>query len=100
MAKVRRMRTTDLVAHFIEHFSHLDVKLRRADAREFFDELHRLCVQQLNDTGEFTLPRIARFVLRERGARIARNPRTGAAVEVPAGRSVGARIAKQLKDAL
>ena len=78
MAIVRRMRKTDLMTHFIEHFSSRGVALRRSDAREFLEELHRLCVQQLKDTGEFTLPRIAKFVLRHRAARAARNPRTGA----------------------
>lgn len=100
MANVRRMRATDLVAHFIEHFAALDIKLKRADARAFFEELQRVCVQQLRDTGEFTLPRMAKFVLRERKARTGRNPRTGEEVQIAAGPVVRARVAKQLRDAL
>ena len=99
MASVRRMRKTDLMMHFIEHFSSLGLTLRRSDAREFFDELHRVCVRQLKDTGEFTLPRIAKFLLRQRAARTGRNPRTGESVRIRAGLAVTVRVARQLKDA-
>ena len=95
----RPMRKTDLMAHFIEHFSSRGVALRRADAREFLEELHRVCVRQLKDTGEFTVPRIAKFILRQRAARAGRNPRTGAPIRIAAGQAVTARVARQLKDA-
>ena len=98
MASVRRLRKTDLMVHFIEHFSSLGLTLRRSDAREFLEELHRLCVQQLKDTGEFTLPRIAKFVLRQRAARTGRDPRTGESIRIRAGQAVTARVARQLKD--
>lgn len=88
------------MAHFIEHFAARGIRLRRADAREFLEELHRLCVQQLKDTGEFTLPRMAKFVLRPRAARTGRNPRAGEAIQLKAGEAVTARVAQQLKDAL
>ena len=99
MPTARRMRKTDLMAHFIEHFSLRGVTLRRADAREFFEELHRLCVQQLKDTGEFTLPRLARFLLRRRAERAGRNPRTGESIRIRAGQVVTTRVARQLRDA-
>lgn len=98
--KVRRMGKTDLMAHFVEHFAARGLTLGRADAREFFEELHRLCVQQLNDTGEFTLPRMAKFVLRQRPARTGRNPRTGEAIQVKAREAITVRVARQLKDSL
>ena len=84
MARLRRLRRTDLMAHFVEHFAARGLTLRRADAREFLEELHRLCVQQLKDTGEFTLPRMAKFVVRQRPARTGRNPRTGEALRIEA----------------
>ena len=100
MAEVRKMGKTELFAHFVEHFAALNISLTRADAREFFEELQRLCEQQLQDPGEFTLPGIAKFVLQSREARTGRNPATGQAIEIPAKQVVKARIAKQLKDAV
>ena len=94
------MRKTDLIAHFIEHFAARGLTLRRADAREFLEELQRLCVRELKDTGEFTLPRLATFVRRQRAAGPARNPRTGEAIRIEAREAVTVRIARQLKDSL
>ena len=42
MAEARRMGRTELFAHFAERFG-----IRRADAREFFDELQQLTEQEL-----------------------------------------------------
>ena len=98
--KVRRMGKTDVMAHFVEHFAARGLTLGRADAREFLEELHRLCVQQLNDTGEFTLPRMAKFVLRQRPARNGRNPATGESIRIEARKVVTVRVAQQLKGSL
>ena len=99
MAEARKMGKTELFAHFVEHFAAVNISLRRADAREFFEELQRLCEQQLQDCGEFT-PGIAKLVLQKREARTGRNPATGQAIEIPPKQVVKARIAKQLKDAV
>ena len=99
-SKARRMGKTDLMAHFVEHFAARGLTLRRADAREFLEELHRLCVQQLNDTGEFMLPRMGKFVLRQRATRTGRNPRTGEPIQIQARKVVTVRVARQLKESL
>ena len=98
MAEARKMGKTELFAHFVEHFGAVNISLKRADAREFFEELQRLSEQQLQDCGEFTLPGIAKLVLQKREARTGRNPATGEAIEIPSKQVVKARIAKQLKD--
>ena len=77
MAEARKMGKTELFAHFVEHFAAVDISLKRADAREFFEELQRLCEQQLQDCGEFTLPGIAKLVLQKREARTGRNQQPG-----------------------
>ncbi len=100
MAEARKMGKTELFAHFVEHFAAVNISIKRADAREFFEELQRLCEQQLQDCGEFTLPGIAKLVLQKREARTGRNPATGEAIEIPTKQVVKARIAKQLKDAV
>ena len=73
---------------------------KRAHAREFFDELQRICQEELFETGEFTLPGIARLVLHRRETRTGRNPATGETITISARSVVRARIAKQLKDAV
>ena len=94
------MRKTDLLAHYVEHFAAFDIGFTRAHAREFLDELQRVCQEQLLETGEFTLPGIATLVLRKRGARSGRNPATGETIMISARSVVRTRIAKQLKDAV
>ena len=100
MAAGRKMGKTELFVHFVEHFAAYDVNLKRGDVRVFFEELQRLCEEQLRDSGEFTLPGIAKLVLQKREARMGRNPATGQAIEIPAKQVVKARIVKQLKDAV
>ena len=100
MAAARKMGKTELFAHFVEHMAASDIHLKRADVRAFFDELQRTCERELQDSGEFTLPGIAKLVLQKREARMGRNPATGEAIEIPAKQVVKARIAKQLKDAV
>ena len=93
MAESRRMSKSELFRHFAERFG-----IRRADAAEFFDELHQLTEQELLRCGEFVLPGVAKLVVQKREKRMGRNPATGASVEIPAKRVVKARIAKPLKD--
>ena len=88
-----RMTKTALFTHFAERFG-----IKRAEAREFFDELQQLSEQELLRCGEFMLPGIAKLVVQKRERRMGRNPATGATVEIPAKQVVKARIAKQLKD--
>ena len=100
MAEARKMGKTELFSHFVEHLAAYDVSLKRADVRVFFEELQQLCERQLQESGEFTLPGIAKLVMQKREARTGRNPATGEAIQIPAKQVVKARIAKQLKDAV
>jgi len=52
MAEARRMGKSELFSHFAERF-----ELKRAQAREFFDELTALAEKELKRSGEFTLRR-------------------------------------------
>ena len=61
------------------------------------------CLAQLayeNAKDEFTVPGIGKLVVVDRKARTARNPQTGAAIEIPAKRALKFRIAKAAKDAI
>ncbi len=95
MADARRMGKSELFAHFAERF---DVK--RAQAREFFDELMTLAEKELKRSGEFVLPGMVKLVVQKRKARMGRNPATGEQIKIAAKRVVKFRVAKAAKDAI
>ncbi len=90
-----KMGKTQLFAHFSEKFN-----MKRSDVREFFDELQRLSEEQLNASGEFTVPGMVKLVKQNRPARMGRNPATGEQIQIQAKTVVKARIPKQLKDSV
>ena len=95
MAEARRMGKSELFAHFAERF-----EIKRAQAREYFDELNVLAEKELKRSGEFQLPGMVKLVVQKRKARTGRNPATGEPIKIPAKTVVEARIAKQMKDAV
>lgn len=95
MAEARRMGKSELFAHFAARFD-----MKRAQAREIFDELTMLSEKELKRAGEFSLPGMVKLVVQKRKARTAFNPATREPIKVPAKTVVKARVAKQLKDAI
>ncbi len=95
MADARRMGKSELFAHFADRF-----EMKRAQAREFFDELSVLAEKELKRSGEFVLPDMVKLVVQKRKARMGRNPATGEAIKIPAKTVVKARVVKKLKDAV
>ena len=95
MADARRMGKSELFAHFADRF-----EMKRAQAREFFDELSMLAEKELKRSGEFVLPDMVKLVVQKRKARMGRNPATGEAIKIPAKTVVKARVVKKLKDAV
>ena len=95
MAEARRMGKSELFAHFAEKFD-----MKRAQARELFDELTALAEKELKRSGEFQLPGMVKLVVQKRKARMGRNPATGEQIKIPAKTVVKAKIAKPLKDSV
>lgn len=89
------MGRSELFSHFAERFD-----IKRAQAREFFDELQQLSESELKRSGEFSLPGVVKLVVQSRKARTGRNPATGETIQIPAKTVVKARIAKQIKDSV
>jgi DNA-binding protein HU-beta len=89
------MGKSELFAHFATRF-----EIKRAQAREIFDELTMLAEKELKRSGEFSLPNMVKLVVQKRKARMGRNPATGEPIKIPAKTVVKARIAKQMKDAV
>ena len=70
------------------------------DAREFLDELRRLCVRELSDEGCFSIPKVAKLVVETRRQRRGRDPVSGTTVVIPARRIVRARASPVVRDAV
>ena len=72
--------------------------ISKKQAVEILDHLAELAYKHAKDT--FTLPGIGKLVLRNRAARLGRNPKTGETIQIPAKRVVKFRVAKAAKDAI
>jgi DNA-binding protein HU-beta len=72
--------------------------LSKKQAAEILDHLAQLAYKHAKDT--FTLPGIGKLVLKNRAARMGRNPKTGEAIQIKAKRVVKFRVAKAAKDAI
>ena len=72
--------------------------ITKKQAVEILDQIAALAYKHAKDT--FTLPGIGKLVLKNRAARIGRNPKTGEAIQIKAKRVVKFRVAKAAKDAI
>ena len=68
--------------------------------REILDTALEATNQELQHNGEVTLGTLGKFVVKNKPARTARNPRTGATVQVPAKWMVDFKVSKAFKDAI
>jgi DNA-binding protein HU-beta len=72
--------------------------LTKKAVRDFFDEFAQLAYKQAKN--DFAIPGIGKLVVAKRKARKGRNPATGEAIKIPAGKVVKFRVAKAAKDAI
>ena len=91
----KRMSQSEVINHFAEKF-----ELKRADAKEFFNELAALAGKEVKKNGEFVLPGFGKMVLAKRKAREGRNPATGETIKIPAKTTLKFRIGKAMKDSV
>ena len=81
-------------------FSHLAEKteIPKKQVVLLFEELINLAKREAKNS--FKLPDFGTLVLRNRKARIGRNPQTGEPIKIPAKRVCRFRVAKQMQDAV
>lgn len=91
----KRMTQSEVINHFAEKFG-----MKRAQAKELFDELGALAANEVKNNGEFVLPGFGKLVLSERKAREGRNPATGATIQIPAKTTLKFRLGKAMKDSV
>src|SRR5262249_25051460 len=72
--------------------------ITKKQAGEILEHVAALAYKHAKDT--FTLPGIGKLVLKNRAARMGRNPKTGETIQIPAKRVVKFRVAKAAKDAI
>ncbi len=89
------MTQSEVVNHFAEKFG-----MKRAQAKELFDELTTLAQSEVKTNGEFVLPGFGKLVLSERKAREGRNPATGETIQIPAKTTLKFRVGKGMKDSV
>jgi len=92
-ATKKRMTQSEVFNHFAEKTG-----LKRAQVKEFFDELANLASGEVKGNGEFVLPGFGKLVLSERKAREGRNPQTGETIQIPAKTTLKFRLGKSMKD--
>lgn len=92
-ASKKRMSQSEVYNHFAEKTG-----MKRAQVKEFFEELANLAMSEVKSSGEFVLPGFGKLVLSERKAREGRNPQTGDTIQIPAKTTLKFRVGKGLKD--
>jgi DNA-binding protein HU-beta len=89
----KRMSQSEVMNHFAEKF-----ELKRAQVKEFFEELTELASKEVKKNGEFILPGFGKIVLAKRKAREGRNPATGETIKIAAKTTLKFRVGKAMKD--
>lgn len=74
------------------------VGITKKQSTQYLEELAALAYKNAKNT--FTLPGLGKLKLKNRAARIGRNPATGEQIQIPAKRVVKFQVAKAAKDAI
>lgn len=76
------------------------VELSKKDAAGVLDTVFSAISNAIKDENRFSYPGFGTFTVKERSARKGRNPRTGAAINIKASKTVGFKPAPNLKQSL
>jgi len=91
----KRMTQSDVFNHFAERTG-----MKRAQVKQFFEDIASLATSEVNNNGEFVLPGFGKLVRSERKAREGRNPATGETIQIPAKTTLKFRVGKSMKDSV
>ena len=91
----KRMTQSEVFNHFAERTG-----MKRAQVKQFFDDLASLATSEVKSGGEFVLPGFGKLVRSERKAREGRNPATGETIQIPAKTTLKFRVGKAMKDSV
>ena len=74
-----------------------EMGLKKSQIIKLLESLNAKIIGGLKTDQKFKLAGLGIFVVKDRAARMGRNPKTGEAVQIPAKRVVKFRVAKDLK---
>lgn len=89
------MTKKDLIVKIAE-----DTGIKKADVEKILDSLGGAAAAELIGNGEVPLSGLGKLKAHHSNARKGRNPKTGAAIDIPAKTTVKFSVGKELKDAL
>lgn len=89
------MNRTELYNHV--HDDHPDLK--KTEVKQIVDDVMDYIIAGVVEQGEFKWPGFGKIVVKERKARMGRNPRTGEAIKIPKKKVLKFSPAKAFKDA-
>lgn len=93
MPKTKAMKKGEVLTVLSEK-----MEVSKRQVADTFQKIWDLMIAELRKTGEFTLPNFGKFVLKDRKARMGRNPKTGEAIKIAAKKTLKFRVAKAVKD--
>jgi DNA-binding protein HU-beta len=89
------MTKTELISAYKEATG---LSVRQAE--EYLGRLGDIMAAELLGGGEVPLPGIGKLAIKATAARKGRNPKTGAEIDIPAGKKAILRVGKEMKEAL
>ncbi len=95
MASGKRLTQTEIINQLADKTG-----IKKAQAKELFNELANLAASEVKKNGEFTVPGFGKLVKATRKAREGRNPATGDVIKIPAKTTVKFRLGKAMKDSV
>lgn len=76
-----------------------DTGMTKRDVGSVLDALERIAVATITEGQDFALPGLVRVEIKNRAARMVRNPQTGVSSMAPATRAAVAKVSAQIKRA-
>ncbi len=75
-----------------------DVKVNKSVAKRAVKSVIKNIIKHLKEDGKVSVSGLGVFKVKETRSRMGRNPKTGESVQVPAGKRVGFRAGRKLKN--
>jgi len=91
-AAMKRMTQSEVINHVADRTG-----MKRAQIKEFFEDLANLATSEVKSNGEFVLPGFGKLVRSERNAREGRNPATGETIQIQPKTTLKFRVGKAMK---
>jgi len=88
----KRMSQSEIINHFA-----VSKGMKKAEVKEFFDQLSNLAAREVKSNREFVLPGFGKLVKSQRKARTGRNPITGDTIQIPSKTVLKFRLSKDMK---